>query len=95
MEPLPTLWTAPPLPPPAQQVRNRIHPTNIISGYRLAMREVCGGGVASFAVAAASCALPRTVRPHCCSTKPPEQTVRSAYPRANASPPRPASLWTR
>lgn len=23
-------------------VRNKIHPTNIISGYRLAMREVCG-----------------------------------------------------
>lgn len=25
-------------------VRQKIHPTSIISGYRLAMREVCGGG---------------------------------------------------
>jgi hypothetical protein len=25
-------------------VKNKIHPTSIISGYRLAMREVCGAG---------------------------------------------------
>lgn len=33
-------------------VRNKIHPTNIISGYRLAMREVRGGVHSLFPTAA-------------------------------------------
>lgn len=38
-------------------VRNKIHPTNIIAGYRLAMREVSRGGRLFAVVAAATWAL--------------------------------------
>ena len=43
--PIPPVLPPPPLPRPTQRandlVRKKIHPTSIIAGYRLAMREAC------------------------------------------------------